>query len=223
MWKDFTRMTTEIWKRYKVDLLSKILEAFAAQCCPARPVWLYMLQRVRCVRAAAVGYKHRAENIINQTTTVKQELRADITSKHLRREAIQIDEVWSQFKTADIPDRSQMHEWKDCEIWSFQRYVCVCCDMNANVVPPDPLTEGERSDGEQRRRRWCICVCLYQAPVHTQALRKHWQTLITSIIQFHGNAILSLIPFLRFSLKKNHTNKTFWTAFLIPNVNSHTL
>lgn len=162
-------------------------------------------------------------DIINQTTTVKQELRADITSKHLRREAIQIDEVWSQFKRADIPDRSQMHEWKDCEIWSFQRYVCVCCDMNANVVPPDPLTEGERSDGEQRRRRWCICVCLYQAPVHTQALRKHWQTLITSIIQFHGNAILSLIPFLRFSLKKNHTNKTFWTAFLIPNVNSHTL
>lgn len=133
MWKDFTRMTTEIWKRYKVDLLSKILEAFADQCCPARPVWLYMLQRVRCVWAAAVGYKHRAENIINQTTTVKQELRADITSKHLRCEAIQIDEVWSQSKTADIPDRSQMHEWKDCEIWSFQRYVCVlwyecqCC------------------------------------------------------------------------------------------------
>lgn len=90
---------------------------------------LHVAKSAVCVWAAAVGYKHRAENIINQTTTVKQELRADITSKHLkiklRCEAIQIDEVWSQLKTADIPDGSQMHEWKDCEIWSFQRYVCV--------------------------------------------------------------------------------------------------
>lgn len=223
MWKDFTRMTTEIWKRYKVDLLSKILEAFADQCCPARPVWLYMLQRVQCVRAAAVGYKHRAENIINQTTTVKQELRADITSKHLRREAIQIDEVWSQFKTADIPDRSQMHEWKDCEIWSFQRYVCVCVVIWMPMLFRQTLLQRGKGVTVSRGEGGGVYVCLYQAPVHTQALRKHWQTLITSIIQFHGNAILSLTPFLRFSFKKNHTNKTFWTAFLIPNVNSHTL
>lgn len=38
--------------------------------------------------------------------------------------------------------------------------------MNANVVPPDPLTEGERSDGEQEEVVY-MCVSIPSASAHT--------------------------------------------------------
>lgn len=166
MWKDFTRMTTEIWKRYKVDLLSKILEAFADQCCPARPVWLYMLQRVRCVRAAAVGYKHRAENIINQTTTVKQELRADITSKHLRREAIQIDEVWSQFKTADKCMSGKIVKYDHFK----DMYVCVVIWMP--MLFRQTLLQRGKGVTVSRGEGGGVYVCVY---TKRQCTHRHWE------------------------------------------------
>lgn len=198
------------YERYKVDLLSKILEAFADQCCPVRPVWLYMLQRVRCVRAAAVGYKHRAENIINQTTTVKQELHADITSKHLRREAIQIDEVWSQFKTADIPDRSQMHEWKDCEIWSFQRYVYVCVVIWMPMLFRQTLLQRGKGVTVSRGEGGGVYVCVY---TKRQCTHRHWENTdrhsLLALSNFMVMPFFHLHPFSASHLKRITRIKPF--------------